>query len=113
MKQPEVDMSDMPDTFDSPYTGQQSMGGGVVGIMEVILSDFLKLLQETEAAESAAQKEYDELVQNEAEAKAARDAQMSHYAMQICHLGPLKERCNLSSFSCGKGMMEILRTLSC
>ncbi|CAD7933357.1 unnamed protein product [Amoebophrya sp. A120] len=78
VKQPEVDMSDMPDTFDSPYTGQQSMGGGVVGIMEVILSDFLKLLQETEAAESAAQKEYDELVQNEAEAKAARDAQMSH-----------------------------------
>ncbi|CAD7971742.1 unnamed protein product [Amoebophrya sp. A25] len=74
----QVDVSDMPGTFDGPYQGQQSMGGGVVSIMEVILSDFLKLEQETTAAESAAQTAYETLVQDEKEAKAARDAQMNH-----------------------------------
>merc|ERR1719207_523743 len=40
-----------PDIFDKPYTGMQSENGGVVGMLEVIESDFARLQSDTEAAE--------------------------------------------------------------
>merc|ERR1719221_827430 len=49
-----------PEIFDEAYTGMQSENGGVVGMIEVIQSDFARLETETAAAESLAQKEYDE-----------------------------------------------------
>merc|ERR1719171_1031278 len=49
-----------PEIFDSPYKGMQSESGGVIGMLEVIQSDFSRLEAETKAAEEAAQKEYDE-----------------------------------------------------
>merc|ERR1719333_1794479 len=48
-----------PPIFDSPYTGMQGMKGGVVGMLEVIESDFARLESETAAAEATAQKEYE------------------------------------------------------
>merc|ERR1712078_973078 len=48
-----------PAIFDSPYTGMQSENGGVVGMIEVIQSDFARLEADTNAAEATAQKEYD------------------------------------------------------
>merc|ERR1719277_1216 len=48
-----------PEIFDSPYKGMQAENGGVVGMLEVIQSDFARLESETEAAEASAQKEYD------------------------------------------------------
>merc|ERR1712083_478099 len=48
-----------PEIFDSPYKGMQSENGGVIGMLEVIESDFARLESETKAAEAAAQKEYD------------------------------------------------------
>merc|ERR1719291_810346 len=48
-----------PAIFDSPYKGLQSENGGVVGMLEVIESDFARLEAETTAAEATAQKEYD------------------------------------------------------
>merc|ERR1712187_993311 len=54
-QQPEV-----PEIFDKPYTGMQSENGGVVGMLEVIESDFARLEADTKAAEASAQKEYDE-----------------------------------------------------
>merc|ERR1711972_1307416 len=48
-----------PEIFDSPYKGMQSENGGVVGMLEVIESDFARLESDTKAAEAAAQKEYD------------------------------------------------------
>merc|ERR1719453_345882 len=48
-----------PEIFDSPYKGMQSENGGVVGMLEVIESDFARLEAETTAAEATAQKEYD------------------------------------------------------
>merc|ERR1719389_517116 len=50
---------DAPVTFDKPYKGMQSENGGVMGMLEVIQSDFARLEAETKAAEATAQKEYD------------------------------------------------------
>merc|ERR1719386_175794 len=44
------------------YKGQQGSTGGVIGMIEVISSDFARLKSETESAESQAQKEYDEFM---------------------------------------------------
>jgi cell division septum initiation protein DivIVA len=48
-----------PEIFDSPYKGMQSENGGVIGMLEVIESDFARLEADTTAAEATAQKEYD------------------------------------------------------
>merc|ERR1711972_768803 len=48
-----------PEIFDRPYKGMQSENGGVVGMLEVIESDFARLEAETKASEVTAQKEYD------------------------------------------------------
>merc|ERR1719267_319510 len=51
-----------PEIFDKPYTGMQSENGGVVGMLEVIESDFARLEADTKASEASAQKEYDEFM---------------------------------------------------
>lgn len=48
-----------PAIFDTPYTGLQAENGGVVGMLEVIQSDFARLEAETKASEASALKEYD------------------------------------------------------
>merc|ERR1740133_449570 len=48
-----------PEIFDAPYKGMQAENGGVIGMLEVIQSDFARLEAETKAAEATAQKEYD------------------------------------------------------
>merc|ERR1719388_137310 len=47
-----------PEIFDKPYKGMGGMAGGVVGMLEVIESDFARVQAETTAAEAAAVKEY-------------------------------------------------------
>merc|ERR1719473_1147989 len=47
-----------PEIFDEPHTGMQSESGGVVGMIEVIQSDFARLEAETTAAEEEGQREY-------------------------------------------------------
>ena len=41
-----------PEIFDSPYRGMQSENGGVIGMLEVIESDFARLEADTKAAEA-------------------------------------------------------------
>merc|ERR1719247_3868789 len=41
-----------PEIFDSPYKGMQSENGGVLGMLEVIASDFARLGTDTKAAEA-------------------------------------------------------------
>jgi len=48
-----------PPIFDKPYTGMGGEAGGVVGMLEVIESDFARLEGDTSASEEAAQQEYD------------------------------------------------------
>merc|ERR1719482_1245193 len=63
-----------PDIFDSPEQGQQGAATGVIGILEVILSDFARLEAETTAAEKQAQKEYDQFMTDSSADKAAKKA---------------------------------------
>merc|ERR1719218_547728 len=51
-----------PEIFDAPYKGNQAASGGVIGMHEVIQSDFARLEAETSSAEVSAQKEYDEFM---------------------------------------------------
>merc|ERR1719510_778176 len=48
-----------PEIFSSPYKGMQAENGGVIGMLEVIESDFARLEADTKASEAAAQKQYD------------------------------------------------------
>merc|ERR1719199_1215782 len=51
-----------PETFDKPYKGMGGESGGVVGMLEVIESDFARLEADTKASEANAQREYDEFM---------------------------------------------------
>jgi len=62
-----------PEIFDEAYTGMQSQNGGVVGMIEVIQSDFARLESETSADEAAAAKEYDGFMADSAADKAAKE----------------------------------------
>ena len=51
-----------PEIFDTEHKGMQSENGGGVGMIEVIQTDFARLEADTNAAETSAQKEYDEFM---------------------------------------------------
>merc|ERR1719482_2425409 len=51
-----------PEVFDEPYKGMGGENGGVVGMIEVIQSDFARLEAETMSGEDTAQKEYDQFM---------------------------------------------------
>jgi len=53
-----------PKVFDEPYKGMAGENGGVVGMIEVIQSDFARLESETSTAETTAAKEYEEFMQD-------------------------------------------------
>jgi len=67
-----------PEIFDSPYKGMQSENGGVVGMLEVIESDFARLESETKAAEVAAQKAYDTFMTESKVDKEAKETDIEH-----------------------------------
>jgi len=67
-----------PEIFDAPYKGMQSENGGVVGMLEVIESDFARLEAETKAAEATAQKEYDTFMTDSKVDKAAKVKDIEH-----------------------------------
>jgi len=68
-----------PEIFDdTPYTGMQSDTGGVLGMLEVIQSDFVRLEQDTVASETAAQQEYDQFMEESAIDKTQKDKDIEH-----------------------------------
>jgi len=67
-----------PEIFDAPYKGMQSENGGVIGMLEVIQSDFARLEAETKAAEATAQKEYDEFMTDSEVDKAQKTKDVEH-----------------------------------
>merc|ERR1712242_618728 len=67
-----------PEIFDSPYKGMQSENGGVVGMLEVIESDFARLEADTKAAEASAQKEYDTFMTDSKVDKSAKSTDIEH-----------------------------------
>merc|ERR1719261_1077134 len=71
-----------PEIFDKPYQGMQGASGGVIGMLEVIQSDFARLEAETAAAEEQAQKEYDEFMEDSAVDKAQKTKDIEHKTMK-------------------------------
>jgi cell division septum initiation protein DivIVA len=67
-----------PEIFDSPYKGMQAENGGVVGMLEVIESDFARLESETDASEATAQKEYDTFMTDSKVDKAQKSTDIEH-----------------------------------
>jgi prefoldin subunit 5 len=67
-----------PEIFDEPYKGMGAESGGVVGMLEVIESDFARLESETKAAEATAQKEYDGFMTESKVDKSAKSTDIEH-----------------------------------
>merc|ERR1719350_1888772 len=67
-----------PAIFDSPYQGMQSENGGVIGMLEVIESDFARLEADTSAAEATAQKNYDTFMTDSKVDVAAKTTDSEH-----------------------------------
>merc|ERR1719329_36670 len=69
-----------PEIFDAPYKGMGAESGGVVGMLEVIESDFARLEAETSSAEATAQKTYDEFMTDSKVDKAQKTTDSEHKA---------------------------------
>merc|ERR1719265_2519085 len=68
-----------PEVFgDEPYKGMGGAAGGVVGMIEVIQSDFARLEAETSAAEAEAAKEYDEFMTDSKVDKVQKTSDIEH-----------------------------------
>merc|ERR1719230_1082647 len=69
-----------PEIFDAPYKGMNAEGGGVVGMLEVIESDFARLEAETSSSEATAQKTYDGFMTDSKVDKAQKTTDSEHKA---------------------------------
>merc|ERR1712032_887417 len=67
-----------PEIFDKPYKGMGGESGGVVGMLEVIESDFARLESDTKASEATAQKEYDEFMTDSKVDKSEKNTNIEH-----------------------------------
>jgi cell division septum initiation protein DivIVA len=67
-----------PEIFDTPYQGMSSSSGGVIGMLEVIESDFARLEADTDAAEAAAQSQYDRFMTDSQVDKAEKQKSNEH-----------------------------------
>merc|ERR1712178_230898 len=67
-----------PEIFDKEHKGMQSENGGVVGMLEVIESDFARLEADTKASEASAQKEYDEFMTDSEVDKTKKSTDIEH-----------------------------------
>merc|ERR1719359_669174 len=67
-----------PEIFDSAYKGMGGESGGVVGMLEVIESDFARLESDTKASEASAQKDYDEFMTDSKVDKSKKSTDIEH-----------------------------------
>merc|ERR1719359_463133 len=69
---------DAPESFDAPYKGMQSEGGGVIDFLEVIQADFARLESETATDEGAEQEEYEKFMFESKKDKALKENEIGH-----------------------------------
>jgi chromosome segregation ATPase len=74
-----------PETFDKPFTGMGGEGG-ILGMLEVILSDFERLEEETSTSEATAKKDYDTFMADSQEDKAVKTADVKSNTNRITKL---------------------------
>lgn len=63
---------------ETPYTGMGAESGGVVGMLEVIESDFARLQTETEADEEQANNEFRTFMADSKQDKSVKETEMDH-----------------------------------
>merc|ERR1719311_144100 len=73
VQQPAVDA---PETFDKPYKGLGSEGGGVVDFLEVILTDFSRLESETTTMEAEEEDSYKKFMFESKKDKALKEGEI-------------------------------------
>eukprot|EP00931_Biecheleriopsis_adriatica_P060589 TRINITY_DN36395_c0_g2_i1.p1 TRINITY_DN36395_c0_g2~~TRINITY_DN36395_c0_g2_i1.p1 ORF type:complete len:689 (+),score=243.56 TRINITY_DN36395_c0_g2_i1:66-2132(+) len=79
VQQPQGGGAPPPAAFEEgPYQGMGAESGGVVGMVEVIQSDFARLEAETTAAEEAAVREYKQFMDDSNEDVAGKEADVQH-----------------------------------
>jgi predicted nucleic acid-binding Zn-ribbon protein len=61
-----------------PYQGMQSSKGGVIGLLEVCLSDFARLETETSEAEDEAQSSYEKFMAESTQSKEVKETEKEH-----------------------------------
>jgi len=88
---------DMPQTFDKPYTGME--GGGVMGMLEVILSDFQRLESETTQSEDTSNAEFTGFTNDSQMARAtkSKDVEMKEEAKQQADSNASTDKNNLDA----------------
>mmetsp|Transcript_32870 Transcript_32870/g.79191 ORF Transcript_32870/g.79191 Transcript_32870/m.79191 type:complete len:681 (+) Transcript_32870:84-2126(+) len=69
---------DAPETFSEPYNGMQGESGGVVGMLEVIQSDFARLESDTEASEAESKEEYEKFMGDSQTDKAVKETEIKN-----------------------------------
>eukprot|EP00428_Durinskia_dybowskii_P061154 CAMPEP_0170382770 /NCGR_PEP_ID=MMETSP0117_2-20130122/15123_1 /TAXON_ID=400756 /ORGANISM="Durinskia baltica, Strain CSIRO CS-38" /LENGTH=730 /DNA_ID=CAMNT_0010638437 /DNA_START=45 /DNA_END=2234 /DNA_ORIENTATION=+ len=67
-----------PKTWDSPYQGLHGDSTGVVGMLDVIHSDFARLQAETEVAEGDAARRHNKFIEDSAVDRTVKDKEMRH-----------------------------------
>jgi len=77
-----------PAVFDAPYQGLQAANGGVIGMLEVITSDFARLESETTASEAQSEKEYNDFMTDSKVSKAQQetDTENTHQKKQTAEM---------------------------
>jgi len=73
---------DAPDTFDASYKGMGGESGGVVGMLEVIQSDFARLESDTTAAEVTQAQAHNKFMTESAVSKAQKKTDITHKSNQ-------------------------------
>jgi len=74
------DHSAQPEIFDESYNGMGGESGGVVGMLEVIQSDFARLEAETTAEEAKAKKEFEDFMEDSKVDKGSKATAIDHKA---------------------------------
>jgi len=69
---------EMKDATKAPYQGMQSESGGIVGFLEVILSDFARLQTETTSSEEDAANSYQKFMDESNEDVAVKETEIGH-----------------------------------
>merc|ERR1719359_755473 len=73
---------DAPDTWTVKYVGMQGAAGGVVGMLEVIQSDFARLETETSVDEESAQAAYEKFMAESAVTKTAKTKDVEYKTLE-------------------------------
>jgi hypothetical protein len=87
--------------FDSAYTGAQADSGGIIGMLDVIKSDFARTIAETKKAEEDAEKDFLELETSAGSAKAEKEVALKERerALAEADAKDLEDNTNLNTSS--------------